>query len=150
MQSKRWQRQKNKQIAVAKDEFFSCTVDLVEGLLDLLLAPITVYVDSQHQSLERGRKASRKNNRTEGFQETTTNMVGLQVPWKGNTCCKHKQSCLRLLWRENGSKKTRQDGRWWSWEEASKCLTHLHLEDILLAHPGTGTGTGTAPLLAEC
>nr|ACR36143.1 unknown [Zea mays] len=27
------------------------TVDLVEGLLDLLLAPVTVYVHSQHQSL---------------------------------------------------------------------------------------------------
>jgi hypothetical protein len=46
----------------------------VEGLLDLLLAPITVYVDSEHQSLQRGRKTSRKNNRTEGFQETTRNI----------------------------------------------------------------------------
>jgi hypothetical protein len=62
-----------------KMSFFSCIVDLVEGLLDLLLAPVTVYVHSQHQCLQRGRKTSRKTTETEGisFQGTRTNMAGL-------------------------------------------------------------------------
>jgi hypothetical protein len=126
----------------------------VEGLLDLLLAPVTVYVHSQHQCLQRGRKTSRKTTETEGisFQGTRTNMAGLQE--REHMLRAHKQSCLPPALIENGSKKKRKKkqekmnsrGAENRPANASHTHTHLHLEDILLAHPGTRT----APLLAQC
>ena len=61
--------------------FPTLTVDLVEGLLDLLLAPITVYVHSQHQSLRmRG-----------GNVTNTAKQEHMAGGLEGNTYCKHKQ-----------------------------------------------------------
>ena len=82
----------------------SLTVDLVEGLLDLL-APITVYVHSQRQSLRmRGETSPTQQNKND-FQETKT----WQQTWKGTHAANTSKSCLHLL-EENGSQNKKNGG----------------------------------------
>jgi hypothetical protein len=57
---------------------------------------------------------------------------------EGNTCCKHKQ---KLPPPAGGKWQPKQEEWWLSREEAK--LTHLHLEDILLAHRNTTSNATT-------
>jgi hypothetical protein len=108
-----------------------CTVDLVEGLLDLLLAPVTVYVHSQHQSLKQQKRRDLKG--------TATN-IGRAAAEEARQGEHLLQTQAKLPACLPGGEKRRvaelRRGR-----PANGAHTHLHLEHILLAHPGTGTGT---------
>jgi hypothetical protein len=60
---------------------FSLTIDLVEGLLDLPLAPIAVDVHSQHQSLrtQEQKPSPEPQNETPAGLQTQA-----KLPWRGN------------------------------------------------------------------
>lgn len=123
---------------------FFLTVDLMEGLLDLLLAAITVYVHSQHQCLDwnEEEKTSRKTKKNTGIFKKQRKH-GRQEAWKREqhfTCCRHKQSLPPPAWREKMADK-KKGGL--SCFEKKAGHTHLHLEDILLAHPGTASSSSS-------